>query len=88
MHKRGRKMHKKGKGKMNSGRAGAFCALKMAFCALGMFVGAQAVAVPSDSGADVSEEVAFQHAFIKNLGLAPDEEEEVWARKAHPDAQW
>ena len=73
---------------MNSGRAGAFCALKMAFCALGMAVGAQAVAVPSDSGADVSEEVAFQHAFIKNLGLAPDEEEEVWARNAHPDAQW
>lgn len=74
-------MHKKGKGKMNSGRAGAFCALGMAVCA-------QAVAVPSDSGADVSEEVAFQHAFIRNLGLAPDEEEEVWARNAHPDAQW
>lgn len=53
-----------------------------AACALTAF----ANSAPAQS--ELDEEVAFQHAFIKNLGLAPDEQEEVWSRNTHPDAQW
>ena len=41
----------------------------------------------ASGGMSEAEEVAFQHAFIRNHGLAPKVEEK-FSRNRHPDAQW
>ena len=59
-----------------------YCSLLLR-AAVVAFICANAHASADASGAEV-DEVAFQHAFIKNLRLAPDFDEH-FERNAHPD---